>query len=345
MIQYLRLCLVSGALFLSSLAVAQELPRVSEVDAPAVAAHVQRAKEIAGPEFDFLAESFLCRPAVNAIPDAIRDIPGFLDPNAPGVEPFAAFDNLYYVGQYAIGTWILDTGEGLIVFDALNSERDAKNILLPGMRELGLSAADMKRVVITHAHFDHYGGADFLRREFGIRIGMSGPDWDYLPREIARPYAVRAGYPDVVQPKRDLVIADGDTLAMGNATVTFVVTPGHTPGTLSSIITVRDKGEERTIGMWGGQALPRSPRELSQMHNSLHKFWKIGRERGVEGLISTHAWVVGNFELRARGRGVGENPQLIGREGFEQVMGIYDQCIHAQFARNMARQTGGRYGD
>ena len=32
------------------------------------------------------------------------------DPHAPAVEPFAAFDNLYYVGPYAIGTWILDTG-------------------------------------------------------------------------------------------------------------------------------------------------------------------------------------------------------------------------------------------
>ena len=101
---------------------AQQLPRVPEVDAPAVKAHVDRAKAIAGDAFDFLSDGFLCKPARNTISDAIRDIPGFLDPQAPGVEPFAAFDNLYYGGQYAVGTWILDTGQGLIVFDALNSD-------------------------------------------------------------------------------------------------------------------------------------------------------------------------------------------------------------------------------
>ena len=56
-------------------------------------------------------------------------------------EPFKIFDNLYYVGFYAIGAWILDTGDGLILFDALNSDRDVETVLLPGMRELGLDRA------------------------------------------------------------------------------------------------------------------------------------------------------------------------------------------------------------
>ncbi len=279
--------------------------RVPEVDAPAVAHHVARAKEIGGDEFDFLADGFVCRPAANAIIDAIRDIPGFLDPNAPGVEPFAAFDNFYYVGLYAIGSWILDTGDGLILFDALNNEGEARNILIPGMLELGLDPTAMNTVVITHAHFDHYGGSDYLAQQYGARIAMSGSDWDALENDIALPFALRAGYPAVTQPTRDRVIEDGETIEMGNASVTFVVTPGHTAGTLSSIITVRYQGEELTIGMWGGQALPGRFSELNQMHNSLHKFWDIARERGVEALISTHPWVWATSRCEKNGAGWG----------------------------------------
>ena len=327
--------------FFPVLAAALETPSlepIPETDSKAVAAHVARAKEIAGERFDFLASGFLCRPAENVLAHAIRTVPGFLDPKAPAVEPFRAFDNLYYVGLHAIGTWVLDTGEGLVVFDSLNSEADVRNVLLPGMYELGLDPTDIEYVFITHGHFDHYGGAWFLGREYGSRIAMSAADWNYLPKDISLPHAVKAGYPEVVQPERDLVVADGQVFSMGSASVEFFVTPGHTPGTLSSILTVQDQGRERKIGMWGGQALPWQDDELAQMHESLHKFWHEGKKQGVEGLISTHAWVVGNFELRNRGRGVAENPLLIGSDGFDQIMRIYDECIKAQFGRNLARQ-------
>ena len=318
-------------------ALSQASAPTAQEESPAVASHVQRAQEIAGSEWRFLSDGFLCGRAENTIPLAIRTIPGFLVPDAPAIEPFAAFDNLYYIGMYAWGTFTLDTGEGLILFDALTNERQVKEILLPGMAELGLDPEDLKYLVVTHGHVDHYGGAPYLKQEYGVPILMSEADWEYLPHEISLPYFVRANYPPVVQPERDQVVQDGEVLKLGNASVTFVITPGHTPGTLSTILTVKDQGEPRTVAMWGGQALPGDVRQLNQMHGSLHRFWSLGRERGVEGLISTHPWVVGNFELHARGTDDGSNPLLIGQDGFERVMGIYDECIKAQFARSLMR--------
>ncbi len=229
---------------------------------------------------------------------------------------------------------------GLILFDALTNERQVKEILLPGMAELGLDPNDLKYLVVTHGHVDHYGGAPYLKQEYGVPILMSEADWNYLPDDISMPYFVRANYPPVIQPERDRVVQDGEVLILGDASVTFLVTPGHTPGTLSAILTVKDRGEPRTVAMWGGQALPGAIGELSQMHGSLHRFWNLGREQGVEGLISTHPWVVGNFELHARGSEDGGNPLLIGQYGFDRVMGIYDECIKAQFARSLARHCG-----
>ncbi len=330
-------CLLLALIVLPAPATSQQSAPAAQEEPPAVAAHVQRAREIAGSDWRFLTDGFLCGPAENTIPLAIRTIPGFLDPDAPGIEPFAAFDNLYYVGMYAWGTFILDTGEGLILFDTLTNERQVREILLPGMAELGLDPNDLEYLVITHAHVDHYGGAHYLKQEYGAPIIMSEADWDNLDNDISLPYFIRAKYPPVIQPERDQVVEDGDVLTLGNASVTFLVTPGHTPGTLSTILTVRDRGEPRTVAMWGGQALPDAMKELNEMHNSLHRFWRLGRERGVEGLISTHPWVVGNFELHARGVVDGRNPLLIGHDGFDRVMGIYDECLKAQFARTLAK--------
>lgn len=304
---------------------------------PAVAAHVKKANRIAGEDFKFLSDGILCAPAELAIPIAIKTVPGFLDPKAPPIEPFAAFDNLYYIGFHAWGTWLLDTGDGLILFDALNNEGDVKNILLPGMARFGFKPEDLKYLIVTHGHFDHYGGARYLQKQYGVRVMMSEADWDYLPDDIAWPFAVKSGYPAMTPPDRDWVVEDGDVLSLGNASVTFAITPGHTPGTLSTFITVKDRGETKAVSMWGGQALHPSIKELVQMHNSLHKFWSLGIEHGVQGLISTHAWFVGNFAQHARGRINGKNPLLIGAEGFDRAMQIYDECISAQFARSNAK--------
>ena len=264
-------------------ALSQASAPTAQEESPAVASHVQRAQEIAGSEWRFLSDGFLCGRAENTIPLAIRTIPGFLVPDAPAIEPFAAFDNLYYVGMYAWGTFILDTGEGLILFDALTNERQVQEILLPGMAELGLDPEDLKYLVVTHGHVDHYGGAPYLKQEYGVPILMSEADWEYLPHEISLPYFVRANYPPVVQPERDQVVQDGEVLKLGNASVTFVITPGHTPGTLSTILTVKDRGEPRTVAMWGGQALPGDVRQLNQMHGSPAPVLEPGQGTGRGG--------------------------------------------------------------
>ena len=308
-------------------------------DLPGVAAHVARAQEIAGDEFGFIASGLLCGPAEETIARAIRTVPGFLVPDAPGIEPMAFFDNLYYVGMYAWGTFVLDTGEGLILIDSLTNEREVEEILLPGMAELGLDPDDLTHVIVTHAHVDHYGGAAYIKETFDIPIIMSELDWQDLAHDISYPYFVRAGYPEVVQPvrdERDHVVEDGEVLEQGNSRVTFYVTPGHTQGALSLFIEVQDGGETRTVALWGGSALRTEVKELSQMHNSLHRFWEIGRELNAEAVISTHAWLVGNFKQHARGRVDGKNTIVIGAGGFDRIMGIYDECMHAQFARNRA---------
>ena len=47
---------------------------------------------------------------------------------------------------------------------------------------------------------------------------------------------------------------DGQKITLGDSAVTIVTTPGHTPGTLSMIFTVKDKGRPLTVAYSGGTA-------------------------------------------------------------------------------------------
>jgi len=72
---------------------------------------------------------------------------------------------------------------------------------------------------------------------------MSAPDWDMVAK--TRPRA-NFGPP----PARDMDITDGQKLTLGSTTLTFYLTPGHTPGTISFLVPVTDRGKPHLLSFW-----------------------------------------------------------------------------------------------
>ena len=54
-------------------------------------------------------------------------------------------------------------------------------------------------------------------------------------------------------PARDMIASDGHTLTLGDTTVTIYITPGHTPGTLSVLVPVRENGRRTSSRSGAGQ--------------------------------------------------------------------------------------------
>jgi len=210
-----------------------------------VDSHLIAARTAAGSDFlGTLARLCIAPVAVQA---TLRDV-------APGpapardtwfTEPAKVFDNLYFVGSKIHSSWALKTSEGILLIDTLftyNSEEE----IVGGLKKLGLDPATVKYVIISHAHSDHVGGAKMMQDRFGSRIVMGGPDWDSIEKSVN-------GYPQG-KPKRDIVADDGQKITLGDTTVTIVTTPGHTPGTLSMLFTVKDNGKPINVAYSGGTA-------------------------------------------------------------------------------------------
>lgn len=293
----------------------------------AAAAHVARAKMVAGRDLAAVADGYMCKSRA----DGSRLLLPLVKANGVSNRRVGqAFDNLYYVGLPFVGAWILKTSDGLVMWDALNNQEEAKTILEPAMRELGLDPAQIKALVITHGHYDHFGGAAYFQQKYGTPVLASAADWDYMYDAQERQ---RMGLPYVEPPKRDKVIADGEKLSLGGSTVNFVLTPGHTPGTVSSIFDVKDHGVSREISMWGGTAMPATSQGLAQYHNSFHKFWNASQALHTVGTVSAHPFVADNFTQLERRRPTGSNPFVLGVDGYRRLMTVYDECIEAQAAR------------
>src|SRR5258705_5785219 len=208
-----------------------------------VESHLAAAKAAAG--FDFTGT--LARTCIAPQTGPGRDV-------APGpapardtwiTEPAKVFDNLYFVATKIHSSWALTTSDGIILIDTLY-EYPSEDAIVGGLKKLGLDPANIKYVIISHAHGDHVGGAKLMQDRFHSRLVMGAPDWDAIEKS-ANPYPHG-------KPQRDIVGADGQKITLGDTSVTLILTPGHTPGTISMLFQVKDNGRPLTVAYSGGTA-------------------------------------------------------------------------------------------
>ena len=240
-------------------------------------------------------------------------------------EPVKVFDNLYFVGMTEYSAWALTTSEGIILIDAI-FDYSVEDEVVNGLTKLGLNPAQIKYVLISHAHTDHAGGAKLLQERYGARVIMSAADWDLLDRQNP-----------VWKPKRDIVATDGQKLTLGDATITMYITPGHTPGTISSLFTVKDGGRAHVVAAWGGTAFNFGPnRDTFQKYiASSERFRDIVTKAGADVIIANHT----NFDsskrklpLVAKRRPGDPHPYVIGNEAVRRYVTVANECAKAALA-------------
>ena len=325
-------------------------PQDREIQRHAEAARALAEQDVTG----VVGSAASACPAVASLPSAparpaqpSRIYSGHFEP----VPPTRVFDNLSFIGDEFVGAWVVETDEGLILFDAFSSGVEASRYVTGDLRQLGLDPTRIKYVVITHGHWDHFGGAGFLQTEYGARVLMGEGDWDAVT--TADPWGTELE--GQVPPRRDIVVTEEPMdLTLGDTTVKLFLTPGHSPGTISALIPARDGATTHWLAIWGGNAIPRNlepsdPKAtaswrnggLRRMNQSLRGFrdWVVAN--GGNGVISTHTGRVETLTrlVALRDRRVDDpHPFVLGRELTQAYFDALDHCMQALMIRAQNRR-------
>jgi metallo-beta-lactamase class B len=235
-------------------------------------------------------------------------------------EPVKVFDNLYFFGQSEYAVWAITTSQGIIVLDTI-FDYSVEDEVVAGMKKLGQDPANIKYAVVSHPHPDHDGGARFLQEHYGTRVIMSPADWDVLDKRT-----------NGTKPKRDLEATDGQKLTVGDTIVTLYITPGHTPGTISSVFTVKDHGTPHVAALWGGAGLNQDRESIEKYIRSAERFSGIVKQAGADIVLANHTdWDRSkiNLPMLAKG-GAGPNPYIVGNAKVLNFLKVAEECAMAR---------------
>ncbi|HMC76712.1 MAG TPA: MBL fold metallo-hydrolase [Vicinamibacterales bacterium] len=330
---------------------------------PKAKEYVDKAKAIAGDDPDLVFDFGIFCKASGGSQNPDRATVGV--PNSePKLEPYPApspaqvlggqrlFDNFYWIGNTGIGAWLITSNDGYILFDTMNSEDDAKNIIIPAIEKLKLDPKKIKYMVFGHNHFDHTGGGEYIQRLTGAKAVMHRDDWEiYLkstgrggggrgrgrgadaanPETATPPPAPAPAGPPPPKMKRDIDAIDGMTLKVGDVTATIFQMTGHTPGSIGMVVPVKYQGRQHPILLMTA---------ATDVHNreafvgGYEHIWDEAIKMKVENVMQAHPNT--NMNLLARTKYVNDhyppakNPLLYGAARTERYINIMRNCTLAR---------------
>jgi metallo-beta-lactamase class B len=249
-------------------------------------------------------------------------------------EPFRIAGNLYYVGANDVSAFLITGPEGHIVLDG--GYPSTAPMIMASIAKLGFDIKDVKVLLNSEAHPDHAGGLGVLKQASGAELWASD----------ASAYSLASGGddPDIALPLRALIklgvlgypamrvdhrFKDGDTIRVGQLSVTAHITGGHTRGCTSWSFPVRD-GDRVLNVVSACDLVPLGLMRYPEQAADLERSFRVLRSLPADIWVTCHARLWGRYR-KFVARATAKNPvdPFIDPEGYR----AYIDSAEAKFRR------------
>jgi len=146
-------------------------------------------------------------------------------------EPFRVFANTWFVGG-GVSSILITSDKGHVLIDGGLTQSAPQ--IAANIAKLGFRLEDVKYILNSHTHYDHAGGIAALQRASGARVVASPASKRALegggPMTDDPQFGFGPEHNNFPAVRNVRAIADGETLHVGDISITAHFTPGHTPG-------------------------------------------------------------------------------------------------------------------
>jgi len=285
------------------------------------------------------------RPALVAIALATAmSVAAAQTPNSPDwtapFPPFKIAGNLYYVGSKGLANYLITTPEGHIL---INSDLETNVPLIKAsIEKLGFKFADVKILLISHAHWDHDAASDTITKLTGAKYMVMDADVPVVESGGKADFHYgndpSAQYPPT---RVDRVLHDGDEVTVGGTVLVAHLTPGHTKGCTTWTMKVQDARKTYNVVIVGSPNVNAGYRLVNnaaypQIASDYEKTFRVLKSLPCDIFLGAHG---AYFDLetkypRLKERGVGA---FVDPAGYKKYVDEREQA----FTTELRKQRGG----
>jgi len=152
--------------------------------------------------------------------------------------------NLYAVGTYDLGVFLVTSDEGHILINT--GLEDSLSMIRTNVESLGFQLYDVKILLTMQAHWDHTAALSEIKELTGAEMWATAGDAPILEDGgFSDPHF--GGEVSFEPVEVDKVIVDGEVMRLGETQLKVYETPGHTAGSVSYTMTIQENGRDYRV--------------------------------------------------------------------------------------------------
>lgn len=248
------------------------------------------------------------------------------------LKPFRIVANIYYVGANEVTSYLIAGNAGHILLDGGFAETAPQ--IQQNIETLGFHLADVKILLNSQAHFDHAGGLAKLKALTGAQLIASAADAELLARGGKGDFAFgdRLTYEPL---KADRLIADEESISLGDTKMTAHLTPGHTKGCTTWTTSVEENGKSLQVVFLGGVTIPGyklvGNKPYPTIADDYARSFALLKRLPCDVFLGAHG---SYFGLEKKLPRLGETPNpFIDPGGFRRHVEQFERAFHEQLDR------------
>jgi len=248
------------------------------------------------------------------------------------LKPFRVIGNVYYVGASEVTSFLITGSAGHILLDAGFAETAPQ--IEQNIAALGFRLADVKILLNSQAHFDHAGGLAKLKQSTGARLIASAADAEQIARGGKSDFAFgdRLTYEPLTA---DRIVADNESINLGDTKMTARLTPGHTKGCTTWTMSVDENNKSYQVVFLGGVTIPgyklAGNAQYPNIAEDYARSFALLKQLPCDVFLGAHG---SYFGLQKKLPHLGETPNpFIDPDGYRRHIEEFERSFHEQLDR------------
>ncbi len=250
--------------------------------------------------------------------------------------PHRVIGNVYYVGSKGLASYLITTAQGHILINS--SLESSVPLIQASVEKLGFKFADIKILLISHAHWDHCAGSAALIKLTGAKymvmqgdaaVVEAGGKGDFHYSE-----APSTHFPPA---KVDRVLHDGDEVKLGDMVLVARKTAGHTKGCTTWTWKVTEASKTYDVVVVGspnvnpGFKLVNNP-TYPQIAQDYENTFRVLKSLPCDVFLGAHGDYYGMLSKLDQAKAGGPNP-FLDTEGYKRYITGREQAFRAELKR------------